>query len=59
MGLELNPYDLCVANKIINGKQCTSFWHVDDNKISHKDPAVVDYIIQELTKHFGELSITR
>ena len=23
MGFELNPYDLCVANKMINGKQCT------------------------------------
>ena len=59
MGLELNPYDLCVANKIINGKQCTIFWYVDDNNISHEDPAVVDTIIKELTTHFGELSITR
>ena len=23
MGFVLNPYDLCVANKIIDGKQCT------------------------------------
>ena len=59
MGFELNPYDLCVANKIINGKQCTIVWYVDDNKISHEDPAIVDTIIQELTTHFGELSITR
>ena len=35
IGFELNPYDLCVANKDINGKQCTIVWHVDDNKISH------------------------
>ena len=59
MGFELNPYDLCVDNKIINGKQCTIVWYVDDNKISREDPAVVDSIIQELTTHFGELSITR
>ena len=59
MGFELNPYDLCVANKITNGKQCTIVWYVDGNKISHDDPTVVDSIIQDLTKLFGELSITR
>ena len=58
MDFELNPYYLCVSNNIINGKQCTIVWYVDDNKISHVDPAVVDTIIQELTKHFGELPIT-
>ena len=59
MGFELIPYDLCVANKIINGKQCTIIWFVDDNKIIQMDPAVVDSIIKELTKYFGELSITK
>ena len=29
-GFDLNPYDKCVANKIIDGKQCTVAWHVDD-----------------------------
>ena len=36
MGFKLNPYDRCVANKEINGKQCTIIWYVDDLKISHK-----------------------
>ena len=54
MGFELNPYDLCIANNIINGKQCTFVWYVDDNKISHVYSAVVDSIIKELTTHFGE-----
>jgi hypothetical protein len=27
-GFEVNPYDWCVANKTINGKQCTMLWHV-------------------------------
>ena len=40
-GFVLNPYDSCVANKMIDGKQCTILWHVDDLKISHMDPAVV------------------
>jgi hypothetical protein len=34
-GFELNPYDPCVANKMLDGKQMTVVWHVDDLKISH------------------------
>ena len=45
MGFKLNLYDLCVANKMINGSQCTVVFYVDDNKISHKDPAVVNGVI--------------
>jgi uncharacterized membrane-anchored protein len=42
LGFELNPYDTCVANKIINGSQCTIVWYVDKNtKISHQDGKVV------------------
>jgi len=41
MGFKLNPYDLCVANSQIKGKQCTVAWYVDDNKISHADDTVV------------------
>jgi hypothetical protein len=32
---KLNPYNTCVAKKIVDGKQCTIAWYVDDNKISH------------------------
>ena len=48
MGSELNPYDLCVANAVIDGKQCTICWYVDDNKISHKNPNVVDMVIGKI-----------
>ena len=44
---------------MINGKQCTVVWYVDDNKISHKDPAVATKIIELMGKHFEELAITR
>jgi hypothetical protein len=44
-GFVINPYDLCVANKTINRKQCTVVWHVDNLKISHKDPKVVTTIL--------------
>ena len=36
-GFEVNPYDPCVANKMVNGSQMTVTWHVDDLKVSHKD----------------------
>ncbi len=35
---KLNPYDKCVANKIVKGKQITICFHVDDRKISHEVP---------------------
>ena len=38
VGFKINPYDPCVANKMINGKQMTVIWHVDDLKVSHVDP---------------------
>lgn len=41
MGFKINQYDICVANKMINGKQFTVLWHVDDLKISLKDKKVV------------------
>ena len=33
---EINPYDPCVANKMLNGIQMIVVWHVDDLKVSHK-----------------------
>jgi len=46
MGFKLNPYDPCVANSQIKGKQCTAAWYVDDNKISHVDDTVVTDVIE-------------
>ena len=48
MGFEVNPYDPCVANRDVNGSQCTVVWHVDDLKVSHKGEAVVTSFLQEL-----------
>jgi hypothetical protein len=61
-GFTLNPYDSCVANKMINGKQCTVGWHVDDAHLSHVDPKVVDVIIGLMNAEFGKeapLTISR
>ena len=48
---ELNPYDYCVANKTINGKQITLVWHVDDIKASHVEAEVVTRMAKWLRKH--------
>jgi hypothetical protein len=34
----INPYNPCVPNATINGKQMTITWHVDDLKVSHVNP---------------------
>ena len=55
-GFRLYEYDKCVAKKTINGKQCIIIWHVDDLKISHVDPKVVNDIIKRLEEKFRQES---
>lgn len=59
VGFVLNPYNLCVANCMINGTQCTICWYVDDMKISHVHPNVVTRIIGQLEEHFDTMTVTR
>ena len=42
IGFKVNPYDPCVANQIVNEKQHTVCWHINDLKLSHIDPTVND-----------------
>ena len=47
---------------MIDGKQCTIVWHVDDLKISHVNKKVVTKVIDLLKKEFGKeapLTVTR
>jgi len=59
MGFKLNPYDLCVTNSQIKGKQCTVAWYVDENKISHVDDTVVTDIIEKIEAKVGKMTVTR
>ena len=59
IGYKLNPYDPCIANKTINGKQHTIAWHVDDLKISHVDPKVNDDFIKWVDELYGDDEIGR
>jgi hypothetical protein len=45
IGFEINPYDPCVANKMIEGKQMMICFHVDDCKLSHYNSKVNDKMI--------------
>jgi hypothetical protein len=51
-GFTPNPYDSCVVNKIVDGKQLTVAWHFDDLKISHVAAGVVDNLIAHLNSEF-------
>ena len=55
-GYEVNPYDPCVANKQINGKQHTVCWHVDDLKASHVETQVNDEFLDWLNEKYGSLA---
>ena len=53
-GFVINLYNWCVANKQINGQQCTLVWLVDDMKISHVNSKVVDNIIKTIEQELGK-----
>jgi hypothetical protein len=62
IGFKTNPYDFCIMNKEVNGKQCTIAWHVDDLKISHVNEAIVKDIVMQLQAKYGDitpLTVTR
>jgi Reverse transcriptase (RNA-dependent DNA polymerase) len=62
LGFEDNPYDSCVMNKMVNNKQCTIGWYVDDLKISHVEETVVEEIVAKLQEEYGKeapLSVNR
>ena len=56
-GFVFNPYDLCVANKKIDGENLTVLFHVDDLKVSHKDRRVVDQFEQWVDFMYGDPKI--
>jgi hypothetical protein len=59
MGFELNPYDTCIANKLVDKKQCTVAWYVDNNKLSHVDLEVVTGVVDKINERFGKMTITQ
>ena len=56
-GFKINPYDNCVANKIINGHQFTICWYVHDIKFSHKDKSVVNKMMKKIESKFDKMEV--
>ena len=52
-GYVFNPYDPCVANKLIDGLRHTVRFHVDDIMSSHMDPRVNDEFEKWLNQMYG------
>ena len=50
IGFVLNPYDPCVANKMIGSHQMTICFHVNGCKLSHKSSRQMDRMIEYLRK---------
>jgi hypothetical protein len=58
-GFTVNPYDICVANKKVKDKQLTVAFHVDDLKVSHVGPKVVDDFVAWIKKMYDDPKIKK
>ena len=58
-GFKINPYDLCVAKKMIGGKKLPVCWHVENLKISCKDANGVTKMILWIESEYGEMHGSR
>ncbi len=54
MGFEVNPYNPCIVNKIVNGSQMTIPWHVDDLMISHSSGKAISKFLRALKDIYGD-----
>jgi hypothetical protein len=54
MGFEVNPYDPCVVNKMVNGSQMMVRWHVDDLMISHTNNEAIPQFLRMLKDIYGD-----
>jgi hypothetical protein len=51
----MNPYDPCVWNKMIDEKQMTICFHVNDCKLSHVSPKAIDKTIEWLRRDYESI----
>ena len=67
IGFEINPYDPCVSNKVIDSSQITMCFHLDDWKPSHRESKANDFMIKCLHQEYegifedgsGKMSVSR
>ena len=54
IGFKFNPYDPCVANRMVRSKQHTVRFHVDDLMSSHVEARTNDLFLKWLNKMYGK-----
>ena len=57
LGYVENPYDLCVFNKIVDGKQVTITLYVDDLLVTCESEPILDAAIAEVQGLFGGATV--
>ena len=43
-------------NNIIDDKQCTLIWHIDNMKISHVDPVFISSVLADIDAEYGKIT---
>ncbi len=54
-GYKIDPYDGCVANKVVKEKKVTICFHINGCKISHKSSAIIDNMIAWLRSKYESI----
>ena len=58
-GLQINPYNPCVAKKMINKKRMMVVWNVDNLKVSHVKSFETNKFSGYLSIIYGRLTVNR
>ena len=58
-GFTQNPYDRCVFNKMIDGKQCTILFHVDDFFITSESSKALDEVEEIFKNAFEKFTVDK
>ena len=59
IGFKINPYDPCIANHVVNGKQHTVSWHVDNLKSLHVDSRINDEFVLWIRKMYEDMTAVK
>ena len=58
LGFKCNPYERCIAKKVIDEHQCTIGWFLDNSNVSHLDDDVNSIIADKIEEKIGKISVT-
>jgi hypothetical protein len=58
-GYKMNNYDPCLFNKMVDGKQITIAFHVDDLLVTSENKQAIDELMTMLQENFAAITINR